>query len=78
MSRSYRHSPILGITASGINRSEKKDKRRANRKFRRLTHYCLKNDERLPVDLDEVSEVYTWTKDGKQFLDDPRPEDLRK
>ena len=60
MSRSYRKHPIGGIASAD---SEKYDKRKANRKFRKLTRQMLDaglDDEDIPVDIREVSNVYTF------------------
>jgi len=86
MSRSFKRNPIIGYTTA---ESEKYDKRLANRSLRRKTRAVLAtagtgNPERvvesvgvLPL-LREVSNVYSFDKDGKQWLDDPDPKDLRK
>jgi len=88
MSRSFKKHPITGNTNA---KSEKEDKVRAHRKFRKLTKSRLKEVEKLieqrlfdeeyweiprsdlpeeflPEKLEEVSEVWTWSKDGKQFV----------
>lgn len=60
MSRSYRRTPIFGITVA---ETEKQDKRRANRKWRRLVHQFLGADperEVLPAQR-EVSDVKRGT-----------------
>jgi hypothetical protein len=75
MSRSRRRTPITGITTAS---SEKQDKRLANRKLRRVTNEMLRgsdleDDLTLP-DIREVSNVYSFAKDGKCWHDpdDPR------
>jgi len=54
--------------------SEKKDKRLARRKLRAALRRVTGDDQVLPI-LREVSEVWTFDKDGKQWLgqyrDDP-------
>lgn len=60
MSRSYRKTPIVGMTKK---ESEKKDKR--------LAHRARRNAERSygrPVNLREVSNVWAMAKDGKQYF----------
>jgi hypothetical protein len=71
MSRSKRHTPIWGMTSS---ESEKKDKRLARRKLRAALRRVTLEDQVLPT-LREVSEVWTFDKDGKHYFghckDDP-------
>jgi hypothetical protein len=63
MSRSRRKTPVLGITTA---KSEKQDKRIANRKLRRAVKQRLGYDPDgvLPA-LREVSNVWSMDKDGK-------------
>lgn len=78
MSRSRRHTSITGMTTA---RSEKWDKREANRRARRLVREVLGHEpeaDALPH-LREVSSVWTFEKDGKQWFDPRRyPKDMRK
>ena len=76
MSRSRRHTLIFGITTS---RSEKDDKRQANRRLRRRVRVELrvKQWERLPL-LRELSNVWSFDKDGKRFWREATPADMRK
>ena len=69
MSRSRKHNPFHGITTA---RSEKQDKRIANRRLRAHTHDTLKHimTDADPDDLEfdemrEVSDVWGMDKDGK-------------
>jgi hypothetical protein len=69
MARSYRHNPIIGITLA---KSEKEDKRFANRTLRAASRLALVNcqdydDLVLPL-MREVSNVWSFAKDGKQRL----------
>jgi len=69
MSRSYRKNLHAGHCGC---RSEKKDKRFANRKLRHKITLVMKRDaecEVLPV-LREVSNVWTMGKDGKGYYGD--------
>ena len=65
MSRSRRKSPIIGVGS----RSDKQDKRNANRKLRRRVKETIKTQDSETIDelpiLREVSNVYDFTKDGK-------------
>jgi hypothetical protein len=86
MSRSIKRTPIIGHTTA---ETEKHDKRLANRFLRRRSRQVLRTSAvgscnhvveglgELPL-LREVSNVYCFDKDGKQWLDDPDPKDLRK
>lgn len=77
MSRSRKKTPVRGVTGA---RSEKTDKRQINRALRKRVRKTLLDDpERLIApDRREVRDVWDMAKDGKYFLKDPRPKDLRK
>ena len=75
MSRSRKKTPKVGIASA---ETEKQNKRQANRKLRRTTKIRMKKGEdELPV-IKEVSNVWLFDKDGKQFLRQPVKKDLRK
>ena len=75
MSRSYRRTPIFGITTS---RSEKQDKALANRRLRRKVKSRLgTGDEEMPL-LREVSDVWSFDKDGKAYWSDALEKEMRK
>lgn len=75
MSHSYRKTPIFGHTVS---ESEKKDKRRANRLLRRLSRAMIgQGEEELP-NIRDVSNVWSFDKDGKSYWSDAAPENMRK
>jgi hypothetical protein len=68
MSRSYRKTPIRGITTAA---SEKQDKQFANRRLRRVVKQVLKDEPEaqvLPLQR-EVSDVWAMDKDGKRWFD---------
>lgn len=68
MSNSYRHTSIKGITKT---ESEKRDKRIANRRFRRIARERLKKDFSVELkNIREIDELWTHSKDGK-FRFDP-------
>lgn len=78
MSRSRRKHPFCGITTAT---TEKKDKRLANRKLRRaFSRLDLSDPDNLVVPLlREVSNVWSFDKDGKQRFDpEEHPERMRK
>ena len=66
MTRSRKKNPIHGHTCGGCNRGEKQDKRRANRKLRRKVHESPDTD----LDVRDVSDVWNFAKDGKQYWND--------
>jgi hypothetical protein len=75
MSRSKKKTPKTEMTTAD---SEKEDKRKANRKFRRKTKVQIqKGDTELAV-MKELSNVWSFDKDGKQFLKNPPAKELRK
>ena len=77
MSRSRKKTPIRGVTGA---RSEKADKRRVNKALRQRTRQALKANPDVPAPPDRrlIRDVWDMAKDGKYFLKDRRPRDLRK
>lgn len=75
MSRSRKKTPKRGLTTA---KSEKRDKRIANRKFRRKTKIQNTLGESDFVKLREVSNVWEFDKDGKRYIKNPSDKDLRK
>ena len=75
MSRSKRNSTIRGITTS---ETEKENKRSANRNFRRKVKIQVRKGEINLSRLREISNVWSFDKDGKMYLKDPSAKDLRK
>ena len=76
MSRSRRKTPIFGITTAD---SEQKDKRQANRKLRRAVANVLLIDPEMHLPkLREVSDVWTFEKDGKVWWDSAQARHMRK
>lgn len=78
MSRSKRKTPIIGICGSA-SASEKKDKRFAHKRLRRLQNVAVaKEEDVLPCMLD-VSNVWMMPKDGKMYFDKKKyPKLMRK
>ena len=71
MSRSRRKTKAMKIYGGD---SDKQDKQRANRAFRRLSKMrvqkAIMSDEdevSIPVDMDEVSNVYSFSSDGGAY-----------
>ncbi|WP_089787253.1 hypothetical protein [Chitinophaga sp. YR573] len=75
MSRSRRKTPVFGITTAV---SEKKDKRRWNRIFRKVSKKLIRNDMDAPVKLAAVSDVWGGSKDGKHYRVQHSKADMRK
>lgn len=68
MTRSRKKNPFTGITCI---ESEKFDKQKSNRKLRRLVNILLTKGEEIFPSLREVSNRWTFGKDGKQrWLDE--------
>ena len=75
MARSYRHTPICGMTTA---RSEKRDKQIAHRQYRRVNKQRIEH-ELEPLQVRETSNVWLWDKDGRQLFDAARhPKLMRK
>lgn len=67
MSRSRKKVAVCGWTCK---ESEKKDKRIANRKFRKLTKQnILNNFDKIPWRMREITQIWDFAKDGKQKLE---------
>ena len=74
MSRSRRKTPVVGWTLA---ESEKGDKQKANRKLRRLAKEAVRLAKEPPLQK-ETSNVWTFSKDGKMWMDNPTPKLMRK
>ena len=66
MSRSYKKTPISGLTTA---KSEKEDKRLANRLFRRTSRNCIKSNRDPFYKLREVCNIWDFAKDGRVYYD---------
>lgn len=75
MSRSRKRLPIAGMT---ICASEKRDKRQANRKLRAAVRGAMAGSRDVIPELREVSDVWTFGKDGKRRVQSNPVEALRK
>ncbi len=65
MSRSVKKTPKKAITTA---KTEKENKRQANRKFRRVTKTQIKKGEAKLSLIKEISNVWAFDKDGKRFF----------
>ncbi len=75
MSRSKKKTKIHGITTA---KSEKDDKQKSNRKFRRIVKQKLKSEETVLPKIREVSNVWCFEKDGKKYNPKMTEKELRK
>jgi hypothetical protein len=75
MSRSRKKTKIHGVTTA---RSEKQDKRVANRRLRRIVKQKVKADDMILPLMREVSSVWTFEKDGKTYYNGISAKEMRK
>lgn len=75
MSNSKKKTPIFGITTAI---SEKLDKRRWNKTFRRIVKIQIIKQEELPHKISAVTNVLDGDKDGKRYLKKYSSKDIRK
>ena len=75
MSRSKIKTPISGITTAP---SDKEGKRQANRAFRRNTRMEVLKGKEIVSLLREVSNVWSFPKDGKRYRNNLPEKYLRK
>jgi hypothetical protein len=77
MSRSVRKTKIFGNCSA--NTSEKQDKRKCNRKVRRINKVLVthEDDEHL-IGKHEAIDTWSMRKDGRHYWKDAEPGDMRK
>lgn len=82
MSRSYKHTPIHGITKCS---SERYDKQKWHSRMRTVARTNIqqhlregKLDEFVDIVVLDVSNVWVFGKDGKHYNDSPTEKDMRK
>jgi len=75
MSRSRKKTKIHGITTA---RSEKQDKRIANRRYRRTVKPKVKAGDVILPEIREISDIWLFEKDGKTYYKNMSDKDLRK
>ena len=66
MSRSYKKTPITSFTTA---KSDKEDKKLANRLFRRASRNRIKSNREPFYRLREVCDVWDFAKDGRVYYD---------
>ena len=75
MSKSEKKTKIRGITTA---KSEKENKQDANRKYRRIVKQKIKSNESELPKVREISNVWSFDKDGKKYDSEMTDKDLRK
>jgi len=75
MSRSIRKTKIFGYTTA---ETDKQDKRRWNRVFRKVSKNLIRLEKEAPVKIQDVTSVWDGSKDGKQYYHGATKKDMRK
>ena len=75
MSRSKKKTKIQAITTA---KSEKENKQAANRKFRRIVKQKVTSEKTEIPQIREISNVWSFDKDGKIYNSEMTEKDLRK
>lgn len=75
MSRSKKKTKINGITTA---KSEKENKQKVNRKFRRIIKQKVNSEKTELPELRAVSNVWDFDKDGKRYNSEMTKKELRK
>jgi len=75
MSRSIRKTPIFGFTTA---KSEKQDKRKWNRRFRKVCKKLIQLETETPVKLAGVTNIWDGAKDGRYYWKGATKKDMRK
>ncbi|MCX2575077.1 hypothetical protein [Pedobacter sandarakinus] len=75
MTRSLRKTKIFQITTAA---SEKLDKRRWNKTFRKVSKSLLGEGKEAPYKIQGVSGVWDGAKDGKRYRKNTTMRDMRK
>jgi len=75
MSRSVRKTKIFGITTA---ETEKQDKRRWNRTFRKVSKRLICLEKEAPVKIQGVTDVWDGAKDGRRYYHSATKKDMRK
>ena len=75
MSRSLKKTAKIGFSSSD---SEKKDKRMANRSFRHKAKQQIKTGKDPVSDMNEIMTTWAMAKDGKRYVKNAVPKQMRK
>lgn len=75
MFRSYKKSKVYNLFTG----SDKEDKIKAHKKFRRKSKIKLKLNQDLPTKLEEIEDIYNFNSEGEKIYDSNiNPKYLRK
>lgn len=75
MSRSYKKSKVYNLFSG----SDKEDKVKAHKKFRRKSKVKLKLNQDLPIKLEEIEDIWSFNSEGSKYYDENiNPKYLRK
>ena len=75
MSKSYKKSKVYNLFSG----SDKEDKIKAHKKFRRKSKVKLKLNQDLPIKLEEIEDIWNFNSEGEKIYDtDINPKYLRK
>lgn len=66
MSRSFKKHPVIGNCGN----SDKYGKTLSSRRLRQLVRVAIKNEDEIMPLMREISSVWNFSKDGKQWIDD--------
>ena len=75
MSRSRRKTKIFAHTTAS---SEKQDKRRWNRTFRKVSKSLIRQEKEAPNKIQGVTNIWDGAKDGKHYYKNASHKDMRK
>ncbi|MCX2575079.1 hypothetical protein [Pedobacter sandarakinus] len=75
MARSLRKTKIFPITTAA---SEKLDKRRWNKTFRKVSKSLIGEEKEVPDKIQSVSSVWDGAKDGKRYRKNATVREMRK
>ena len=67
MGKSYKKSKVYNLFSS--HKSDKDDKVRAHKKFRRKSKYKLKLGEELPNKIEEIADIWLYDSEGENIYD---------
>lgn len=65
MSRSYKKSKVYNLFSG----SDKEDKVKAHKKFRRRSKVKLKLNQDLPIKLEEIEDIWSFNSEGEKIYD---------
>lgn len=75
MARSLRKTKIFGFTYT---ETEKQDKRRWNRRFRKISKKLIRLDKDAPIKIQGITNRYDGAKDGRRYWSNAPKKEMRK